>query len=50
MPVDPSHAAATTTIDGVTWYFCSIQCHEEFEVTRAAGPAAARAAANGTPA
>jgi Cu+-exporting ATPase len=31
MSIDPAAAAANTTIDGSTYYFCASSCKEEFD-------------------
>jgi Cu+-exporting ATPase len=31
MTVEPDSAAATADYDGKTYYFCSVDCKEEFE-------------------
>ena len=41
MEVDPEHAPATATIDGVKYYFCAQGCRSEFESRRAADAEAA---------
>ena len=30
MAINPQHAAATTTYQGQTFYFCRVECQEEF--------------------
>lgn len=35
MEVDPQHAAAQATYDGVTYYFCSQDCKQRFELAPA---------------
>jgi YHS domain-containing protein len=33
MMVDPANAAATSELDGQTYYFCSIECREAFDLS-----------------
>ena len=31
MEINPQHAAATTAYQGQTFYFCRVQCQEQFD-------------------
>ena len=31
MNVDPRHAAAHSEVNGIDYYFCSVQCKEKFD-------------------
>lgn len=33
MPIDSTKAAATETIQGQTFYFCSARCHGQFQAS-----------------
>jgi Cu+-exporting ATPase len=40
MKVDPAKAAGTSTVDGKTYFFCSLGCKAKFDAQSAAAPAA----------